>query len=371
MKITKIEPVIVHINHRGDWVFVLLHTNDGLTGLGEASHSGDDALLVYLCGQLEKKLVGENPLRIEAIWNNLRKENGGRVYNTVLSGIEQALWDLMGKHLDVPIRTLFGGEVRDSLRLYANINRHITNRSAEGFVNAAVKAVEDGFTAIKIAPFDEVAGPSRSRTGSSATWRKGVERVKAVRSAIGRDIELAVDCHGRMDVSEAKAAAAELAECDLLWYEEPVSRSSVEGLRSITEDVPMATAACECLFSLEEFRPFLTRRIVDVIMPDVKHDGGLLETKHIARAARMNEALIAPHNPAGPVSTAAAAQVMSTVSNFSILEYAWGEVDWRADLIDPPERIKDGYLLLPDGPGLGHHLSEETLELHQAQTSDR
>jgi galactonate dehydratase len=253
--------------------------------------------------------------------------------------------------------------VRDRLRLYANINRHITKRSAEGFAEAAAAAVEDGFSAIKIAPFDEVAGPGRIHTGRNAAWRKGVERVRAVRTAIGEGIELAVDCHGRLDISEAKAVAAELEECNLLWLEEPISRSLIEELDRLSKEIQMPTAGCESLFSIEEFRPFLSRQIVDVVMPDAKHDGGLLETKRIAGAARMNGIHVAPHNPAGPVSTAAAAQVMSTESNFSILEYAWGEVDWRADLLDPPELIEDGYLLLPDGPGLGHRLSQTAFAL--------
>jgi len=115
---------------------------------------------------------------------------------------------------------------------------------------------------------------------------------------------------------------------------------------------------------VEGFRPFLTQPVVDVIMPDVKHDGGLLETKRIAGAARMNHLLVAPHNPSGPVATAATAQVMSTENRFLILEYAWGEVDWRADLLEPPEQIENGYLFLPEGPGLGHRLNERVVTAH-------
>ena len=369
MKITDIEAIVVQVNRRGDWVFVLVHTDAGLTGLGEASHSGNDALLLQVLAQWRGSLAGQDPLCIELLWNRLRKPHGGRVENTALSAIEQALWDIMGQSLNAPIRTLFGGAVRERLRLYANINRHVAQRAPEGFAHAARQAVDQGFGAIKLAPFDELTSPDHARTGPRAAWRAGVERVRAVRAAIGDEIELAVDCHGRMDASEALVVAQELAACRLFWYEEPVPDTYIEELARVSQAVPMPTASAESLFALEGFRPFLTRRVVDVLMPDVKHDGGLLETKRIAGAARMSQTLIAPHNPAGPIATAATAQVISTVSNFLILEYAWGEVEWRAELLQPAERIEDGYLLLPEGPGLGHRLNPEMIERHRRVTA--
>jgi galactonate dehydratase len=192
-----------------------------------------------------------------------------------------------------------------------------------------------------------------------------VERVRAVRQAIGDTVELAVDCHGRMERAEALIVAAELADCNLFWYEEPVPHLFPNDLRLITEAAPMPTASAESVFGVEGFRPFLAERIVDAIMPDVKHCGGLLELAEIGAAARMNSILVAPHNPAGPLSTAATAQVASTMSNFYILEYAWGEVDWRAELLQPAERIEDGYLILSQEPGLGHRLNEEVVAVHR------
>lgn len=367
MKITHFETIVVHVNHRGDWVFVLVHTDAGFVGLGEASHSGNDALLLATLAQYEERLRGQDPLRIEALWQSLSRQDGGRVAHTALSGIEQALWDIMGQALGVPIRALFGGALRERLRLYANINRHVTDRSPDGFARAARQAVAQGFTAVKLAPFDELRAPDHVRTGPRAAWHMGVERVRAVRAAIGDEIELAVDCHGRMEASEALIVAEALAECNLFWYEEPVPHEFLDELERITAMAPMPTASAESVYAVEGFRPFLTRRIVDVIMPDVKHDGGLMETKRIAGAARMSQTLVAPHNPAGPVATAATAQVISTVSNFLILEYAWGEVDWRANLIEPAERIEGGYLLLPEGPGLGHKLNPIVLQEHLRQ----
>ncbi|MBV7335558.1 mandelate racemase/muconate lactonizing enzyme family protein [Chloroflexi bacterium TSY] len=367
MIINLIEPIVVHVNHRGDWIFVLVHTDTEITGLGEASHSGNDALLLSVLESFAQRLIGRDPRQIEAIWHELARVNGGRIAYTALSAIEQALWDILGQHLDAPIHTLFGGEMRQRLRLYANINRHVRNRTPEGFARAAQQAVVEGFTAIKIAPFDELQAPNHVRTGPQAAWQNGVARVRAVRAAIGDEIELAIDCHSRMEPSEAIAVGQELIDCNLFWYEEPVHHRHPDGLRRVGEALPMPIASAESVFGLEGFRPFLTERIVDVLMPDVKHDGGLLETKQIAAAARMHQVLVAPHQPAGPVASAATAQVVSTIPNFYILEYAWGEADWRADLLTPAERIEDGHLILPAGPGLGHQLNWDVVEAHRIE----
>jgi galactonate dehydratase len=368
MRIDRIEPAIVHVNHRGDWVFVLVHTDSGITGLGEASHSGNDALLIETLDLFAEQLRGRSAHEIQSIWQQLCRFDGGRVSHTALSGIEQALWDIVGQELDAPIHTLFGSSVRDQIRLYANINRHVTDRTPEGFARAALEAVEQGFGAIKIAPFDELRSRDHVRTGPAAAWQMGVARVKAVRSAIGPKTELAVDCHRRMDPSEAVIVAEALAEYNLMWYEEPVAHRFEKELARITRSVPMPTASAESVFALEGFRPFLTEHIVDVLMPDVKHAGGLMETMNIANAARMSNCLIAPHNPSGPVATVATGHIVSTMSNFAILEYAWGEVDWRADLIIPPEPVRDGYLRISDKPGLGYRLDPEVLKRHRRTT---
>jgi len=366
MKITEIEPVVVRVNHRGDWVFVLVHTDVGVTGLGEASHSGNDALLLATLEAWKPQLVGQPAMGIGAIWNKLSRVDGGRIAHTALSGIEQALWDAMGQHLGVPIYALFGGALRKRLRLYANVNRHVTDRSPQGFARAARKAVDQGFTAVKLAPFDELRGRDHVRTGPKAAWKRGVARVEAVRAAIGDEIDLMVDCHGRMEPSEAIHVGRALAGCDLLWLEEAVPRTFLDELEHVSNSVPMATASAEAIFSLEGFRPFLTRRLVDVLMPDVKHVGGLRETINVAQAARLGQFLVAPHNPSGPVATVASGHVCATMTNFLILEYAWGEADWRANLLSPREPIEDGYLVLSDAPGLGCTLNPDVVEAHRA-----
>ena len=362
MKIQSISTIIVRVNHRGDWLHVVVETDAGITGVGEASHSSNDALCVAAVDQFAQALVGEDPRQIARIRQMLRHRNGGLFYNTALSGLEQALWDVLAQSLGVPLHVLFGGAVRDRLRLYANINRHVQDRTPAGFARAAQQAAGEGFTAIKMAPFDELRHPYRYRTGPNADWRAGVARVRAVRKAIGDDVELAVDCHSRMEVSEAVIVGQELADFDLFWYEEPVSYTDPEGLAAVAARVPQPIASAESIYGIEGFRPFTAERCVDVIMPDVKHCGGILELNEIAAAARMKQVLVAPHNPAGPLSTAATAQAASTWPNFYILEYAWGEVKWRSDLLTPPERIEDGHLLLSQEPGLGHRLNPQIVE---------
>jgi len=367
MQITEIEPVVIHVNHRGDWVFLLVHTDTGITGLGEASHSSNDALLLDLLARVKPQLIGQSALNVHALWQKLARLNAGRIGHTLLSGIEMALWDLFGQAVGQPIHALLGGALRPRLRLYANINRHVRGRSPEGFATAARQAVDEGFTAIKLAPFDELSERNHIRTGPKAAWRAGVERVRAVREAIGDDIELAVDCHSRMEQSEAILVGQALADCNLFWYEEPVHHSLPDELAAVTKAVPMPTASAESIFGLEAFRPFFQTHVVDVIMPDVKHAGGLLETKNIAEAARINGLLVAPHNPSGPVASVASGHVCAVLRNFYILEYAWGEVDWRAQLLEPAEQIVDGHLLVSDVPGLGHRLNPALVASHRRQ----
>jgi galactonate dehydratase len=365
MRITKIEPVIVHVNHRGDWVFLRIHTDEGFTGLGEASHSLNDSLLVSALNVMKAKIVGRSPFDIQAIWRQFAGMHGGRVTATALSAIEQALWDIVGQILGVPIHTLFGGAVRQRIRLYANINRHVVDRSPDGFAAAAKTAVDEGFTAIKLAPFDELRSPDHIRTGPQAAWWKGIQRVEAVRSIIGNTIDLMVDCHGRMETSEAVAVGQALAKCNLMWFEEPVSHKYPDQLAYITRNVPMPTASVESIFGIENMRSFLLERVVDVLMPDVKHCGGLREALYIANAARLKNLLVAPHNPSGPVATVASAHITSVIPNFLILEYAWGEVDWRRTLLKPTEPVIDGYLEVSQSPGLGYHLNPDVVDKHR------
>ncbi len=364
MRIAAIRPVGVSVNQRGDWIFLLVDTDEGLMGLGEASHSGNDAQLVALVSDLETQLAGRDPTRINALRGLMQRQRLGRIGATAWSAIEQACQDIRGQTLGQSICTLLGGPIRDRVRLYANINRHVVDRTPSGFVRAAVAAVSEGFTAVKLAPFDEVRASDRSRSGQAAAWRKGLARVQAVRSAVGPDVEIAVDCHSRFDVKEALAVAKALAELDLFWFEEPLAVDRLGELSQLAGRIPQPLATAESLFGAEAFGRMLQADAADVIMPDVKHAGGIQETWHIGHLAEAHNVAFAPHNPSGPVATVASVHVAACVQSFTLLEFAWGEAEWRAGLLEPPEEVVDGHIRVPNRPGLGHVLNSELLQRH-------
>ena len=242
LKILSISTVGIRVNHRGDWLHVVVETDAGITGIGEASQSGNDALCAAAVGQFARLLAGEDPRRIAKIRQKLRRKDGGSFYNTALSALEQALGHygaVAGVAFTPPVRRR--GQGPDP-----PLCQHQPPRRgplAQGFARAAKQAADEGFTAVKMAPFDELRPPYRYRTGPKADWRPGVERVRAVRKAIGDGVELAVDCHSRMDVSLAVTVGQELADVDLFWYEEPVSYSDSEGLAQIAARVPQPIAS--------------------------------------------------------------------------------------------------------------------------------
>ena len=371
MKIVDVRVLGVRVNHRGNWVFVQVETDDGIVGLGEASQSGDDAALAFLIRRsLRPKLLGRDPSSIEAIWRDLAQRPAGglvdgRLEATTLSGVEQALWDVNARALGVPIHRLLGGAVRERVRLYANVNRAVTDRSPAGFARAAATAVAEGFTAVKLAPFDAVQWSRRDRAeaGPALVW--GVERVAAVREAIGPDVELMVDCHERFNRELAIRVARELARLGVVWFEDPTEPTDdLDGLAAIRAAVDLPLVTGERLFGRAAFWPLLQSGAVGTIMPDVKHCGGLWEGKKIAAMAEAARVMVSPHNPSGPIATLASAHLAATLPNFSRLEYAWGEVPWRPALTTPAEAIVDGELAIPQMPGLGATLDPAMLEEH-------
>lgn len=371
MKITRILPIGVRVNHRGDWIFLQVETDEGLTGLGEASHSSNDALLYRFVATIEEMLVGTDPTNISSLRQRMKSQRAGRIGATAWSAVEQACQDIRGQALGVPLYALLGGAVHDNLRLYANINRHVVERTPASFARAAAAAVEEGFTAIKLAPFDEVSASTRSRTGQRAAWRPGVARVRAVREAVGHNVEVAVDCHSRFDVKEALTVARALEELDLFWLEEPVGVPDIAGLAAIRSRIHQPLATAESLFGAEAFHRVMAADAADVVMPDIKHAGGLQETLAIGEMATACHVGFAPHNPSGPLATVASGHVAACVAGFRILEYAWGEATWRAELLDPPEDVRSGKLFLVDRPGLGYRLNADMVTRHSVMTPSR
>jgi galactonate dehydratase len=288
----------------------------------------------------------------------------GLISATACSAIEQALWDLAGKSLDVPTCSLLGGPIRDTLPVYANINRATNPRTPAGFAAAAKKAVAEGFRAVKAAPFDGFPPPGSPAAAIEAAVESGIASLVAMREAIGPDIELMVDCHSFFDVPLAVRVAHRLDPQRLAWYEEPVPPEKLQETREIHNQIQQPMAAGEILYGIAGFAPLSRDRTVHVIMPDVKHCGGLLELTRIAAVADSDGVTVAPHNPSGPVSTAASIQVCAVLDNFRILEFQWGEVDWRHDIVTPPERFENGTINVPKRPGFGIELNEKVVRAH-------
>ena len=372
--ITDIRIHEVKVNQRGNWHFVELLTNKGLTGLGEASHGfsaavkdGGSQLRAEL-SNLFQLVKGESPFAVEQYRQRgfQKAFEKGKIAITAFSAIEHALWDLKGKSLGVPVYELLGGKLRNELKVYANINRATNERDAHGrrlisaFQSNAENALKSGFKAVKLAPFDDMKPLKNSdsaQIGSDIDY--AVSCIEAVRKTIGPETDLLIDVHSHLNQELAISTAKRLEKANLYWFEEPVDPQKFPAeTRAITEATRQPSAGGESIFGRQGFAELIATRALDVIMPDVKHCGGIQELRFIAALAETaGNIAIAPHNPSGPVSTAASVQVCASIPNFSILEYAYGEVPWRAELLSPIERFENGFIRVPDAPGLGHKLN--------------
>ena len=371
LRVTGVELVPVRATARTVWLFVRLQTDARLSGVGEASDAfgfanttaADAARMKSELRGFFELVEGKSPLDIAEYRRRGEPmaRRGGLVSATAFSAIEQALWDLSGKALDVPVYALFGGRLRDALPVYANINRATTQRTPEGFAATAKAAVNDGFRAVKGAPWDGFPPPGSPAKTVEAAVENGIACAAAMREAVGPDVDVMVDCHSFFDVARAERVAKRLEPLTLAWFEEPVAPERIDETREIRRRIRQPMAAGEVLFGVSGFAPLSRDRTVDVIMPDVKHCGGLLELTHIAAAAEQDGVDVAPHNPSGPVSTAASAHVCAVLRNFRRLEFQWGEVAWRGDVVNPPERFERGTIRVGERPGFGIELNDRVI----------
>ena len=370
LRVTGFELLPIRATYRTVWLVVRLKTDAGLVGLGEASDAfgfanttADDAMRMRTqLSSFFELINGRSPFEIESYrQRGEAMARKGLVPATAFSAIEQALWDLAGKALDVPTCVLLGGKVRDVLPVYANINRATDPRTPAGFAAAARRAVADGFRALKAAPWDGFPPPGSPEAEIMRAVDNGIASVAAMRDAVGPDIAIMVDCHSFFDVERAVRVAERLEPYNLTWYEEPVPPEKVDDTVAIRRRIRQNMAGGETLFGLTGFAPLARRKAVDTIMPDVKHCGGLLELTRIAAMAAEEGVMVAPHNPSGPVSTAASAQVCAGMKNVNYLELQYGEVGWRSDMLVPPERFINGTIRVPDRPGFGIELNEATI----------
>jgi galactonate dehydratase len=366
LTITGLELFRVPVNRRGAWLLVRLTTKSGLTGIGDASHGGRDEVKVGFIREFFETLRGRAAYDVEF----LRREaeptvlKNGPAAAVSLGGLEQCLWDLQGKAAGVPCYQLFGGLLDPRIRNYANINRSTEERSPEGFAAMAEKAIEAGFTAIKLAPFDDMPNDLSNDAAIEQFTQLGIRRSEAVRKAIGPKSDLLIDVHSHLDVRRGVELAKRMEHLNLFWLEEVVPAKPPTGLAEINRAAKMPTAGGEAIYGVRGFAPYLAAGAVDIAMPDVKYCGGMLELKKIAALAEALDIPIAPHGPASPVGNIAAAHVCASIPNALILEYSFGEVDWREQVIEPAEQLVNGVLTVSSRPGLGITLNPKLVEKH-------
>ena len=319
MKVTDITTVLLDTGThptallQEGWLVVRVHTDEGIVGLGEATHGGNALVRTYLERQIKPWLIGRDPTHIEPYATEWLARARGHAPATAVSGVEQALWDIWGQSLGRPIWALLGGRHRSSVPLYANINRATFDRSPAAHAESARGAVRAGFGAVKCAPFDDVQYRFPDRATNLAGIRRGIERVAAVREAVGPDVRVMVDCHSRFDVPTAIQVARELEPLRLAWLEEPVPCTDLEGLERVREHATMPIAGAESLVGRVGYWETIRRRVLDVIMPDVKHCGGVLELRKIAAVAESCHTAVSPHNPSGPISTLMSVHVCASI----------------------------------------------------------
>lgn len=337
------------VSTRTCWSFVRIRASDGWIGYGECSDAGADAAaalrhVAYVVGGLTHV---DDAAPITSAVGALLAGSPSLTQRTLLGGVEHALCDLAARRAGEPLWKWLGGAACSAVPLYANINRVAGTRLPEDVAVAGAAAVGSGFGIVKCAPFDvPLAG--------YALGEAGLARLRALRSAVGADVSIYVDCHERLAQDDVLRILPDMDRLDVAWLEDATACTDLDGLRALRSATAIPLAGGEVVSTPAEIRPAVEHKLLDVVMPDVKHSGGLLRAAQLA--ASVPEAQISPHNPSGPIATAVSAHLAATLPNFTVLEYAHGEAEWRADIVGPAEAVTDGHLHLTDMPGLGVEL---------------
>jgi galactonate dehydratase len=348
---------------RQNWHFVEIETDDGLVGVGEASLEWRECAVAAAVDELSRLLIGQDANPIEHHWQRMHRHGfwrGGVILGSAISGIDQALWDLKGKRLGVPVYDLMGGPTRKRVRLYT----HVGGRSPEDAADHAQRLVAAGYTALKMGV------PRAAATADErALLRSTVARVEAVRRAVGDDVDLMLDNHGQLAPGDAIELGRALAPFGLLFFEEPVPPDAPEALAKVAAArLPLRLATGERLFNKWDYRPILEAGLVDIAQPDICHAGGLTELRKIASMAEASYIKVAPHNPNGPVATIASVHLAASIPNFLILEMA--QQPLRDEIQRQGLTIKDGWAELPTLPGLGIELDPDVIAAHPYAPGD-
>jgi galactonate dehydratase len=369
VKVTKIETFVCNARMR-NWVFVKVLTDQpGLYGWGEATLEWHTRAVVGAIEDLAVLVVGQDPTRIEYLWQRMYRQHfwhgNGIVRGTAISGIDIALWDILGKIHSVPCHRLFGGPVRDYVRLYCHLGGgkmeafYETKPSdARRFAELACRAVADGFTAFK-----SMAVPETMPLEGLRPIRYAEACVKAMRDAVGEDVDIMVDCHARPSPRMGHRFATALEPYGLYFLEEPCWPETVRDIALIQRSVSTPIATGERLVSQHAFRELLEGRACAVLQPDITHCGGFSEARRIAAMAEAYRVALAPHNPQGPVSTAASLEFGFATPSYIICESVHEDVPWRQDVVREGFQVeRNGRIVRPNTlPGLGVEIDEDVV----------
>ncbi|MBI4661917.1 MAG: galactonate dehydratase [Verrucomicrobia bacterium] len=375
MKITALKTLVCHARMR-NWIFVKVLTDqDGLWGWGEATLEWHTRSVIGAIEDLSHLLIGQDPTRIEHLWQIMYRQHfwhgHGVIRGTAISGIDLALWDIMGKIHGVPCHKLWGGPVRDFIRLYCHLGGgkmedfYCTSPAdASRFADLARRAVEEGFTAFK-----SMAVPETMPLEGLQPIRYAETCVRAMREAVGDGIDIMVDCHARPSPRMGLLFAKALEPYHLYWFEEPCWPEVMDDIALIQRAVKTPIATGERLVGIHAFRELLEQRAASVIQPDITHCGGFSEARRIAAMAEAYRVAMAPHNPQGPVSTAASLEFGFATPSYIICETVHADVPWRQDVVREGFTLeKSGRLVRPNTkPGLGVEIDEKEVAKHPFQ----
>jgi galactonate dehydratase len=354
MKITAVE--VFHVKPR--WAFVKISTDEGIVGWGEVMVEGRARTVETAVREHTSFLIGQDPARIEYLWQSMYRNTfyrGGIVLVSAISGIEQALWDIKGKVLNVPVYELMGGMYRDKIRMYG----HCWGATTEKIITRALERQSNGFTAIKILlePFTANRGVKRYIDGQ-------IQRFAQIREAVGDDMDIAIDFHGRVNPDIAIQIIDGIVPYRPLFVEEACLPENTDAMDTIARKAMVSLATGERLVTRFGIRSLLEKHTVAVIQPDLCHAGGIAEVRRMAAMAEAYYVKVAPHNPLGPISLAANIQLGACTPNFLICEHFGMKEEWDIGqgYLKKPFKIVDGYITIPKTPGLGIEVDESMVE---------
>ena len=357
MKITQLETFLVG-NPWKNWVFVKIHTDEGVTGIGEATAGLSAKPGEAQIHELERFVIGEDPLQPERLYQKMYKGLFLSV-NVGACAIEIACWDILGKCLGAPVWKLLGGKLRPRLRVYAN-GWYQGQRDPGFFADAAAQVKEMGYTALKFDPFG-----AAYRSLDAAEEKLSLAIIRAVREAVGDEVDLCIEGHDRFSVSTAIRIGRQLAEFHPMWFETPVMSTDIAATVQVAKAIPVPVATGERFHRLQEVQDLAAARVVDIVQPETLHIGGISGARKAAAIAESAEMFVALHQAQSPLNTAINAHIHASIPNFLIQEcFDDFLVPWSRDILHGVPHVVEGYLEPSDAPGIGVELDETELLKH-------